>query len=112
MRAPSSIHCLVVGVCICLSQLLGEDSKRTAMLVTCLQVEQSTINSAREWCLPRRWVTSWDGYWLAISSVSNYLCVIFDCLFLLCVCVCEIFEVLYVMLDYCFSVNFMKQTSK
>jgi hypothetical protein len=35
---PSSIHCLVVGVFICLSHMLGGASQRTDMLDSCLHV--------------------------------------------------------------------------
>jgi hypothetical protein len=48
---PSTIHCLAVGVCICLNQLLGRSSQR-------------------DWCLPMGWISSWASYWLAITSVS------------------------------------------
>ena len=35
-EAPSSIHCLAVGLCILLSQMLGGASQKTAMLDSCL----------------------------------------------------------------------------
>jgi hypothetical protein len=46
-KPPSSIHCLTVGLCICLSQLLCEASQKRAMLVCCLQALQNIINSVR-----------------------------------------------------------------
>ena len=69
-KSPSSVHCLAVGLCICCSQLLGGVSQRTVMLGSCLQAQQSIINSVRDWCLPMGWVSSWAGHWLAIPSAS------------------------------------------
>jgi hypothetical protein len=59
---------MAVGVCICLSWLLGGASQRT--LSSCLYSYQCIINSVRDWCLPTGWVSSWASYWLAIPSVS------------------------------------------
>jgi hypothetical protein len=45
--------CLMfVDVCICLSQLLGRASQRTALLGSCLQAQHSIINSVTHLCLP------------------------------------------------------------
>lgn len=68
--SPSTIHCLAVGVCMCLSLLLGGASQRSAILGFCPQVEQSFINSVGEWCLHMGCVPSWVCYWLTIPSVS------------------------------------------
>ena len=67
-ESPSSIHSLAVGFCICLSQLVGGASQRSTC--SCLQVQQSIINSVRDWSFPMRWVSSWAGYWLANPSIS------------------------------------------
>jgi hypothetical protein len=64
------LHPLAVGVCIWLNQLLGGASQRTAMIVSCQQVQQIIINSVWGWCLPMGWVSSWTGYWLTIPLVS------------------------------------------
>jgi hypothetical protein len=40
---PTSVQCFSVGVCICLSQLLGGASQRAAMLGSCLQATHSII---------------------------------------------------------------------
>ena len=52
---PCFIHCLAVGVCICLSQLLGEVSQRLAFLDSCMQANKNIINNVRDWCLPMGW---------------------------------------------------------
>jgi hypothetical protein len=45
---PTSIS-LAVSICVCLSQLLGRASQRTAMLGSCLQVQHSISNSVKDW---------------------------------------------------------------
>jgi hypothetical protein len=35
-ESPSSIHCMAMGVCVCLSQMLDEASQRTTMLYSYL----------------------------------------------------------------------------
>jgi hypothetical protein len=47
--SPSSAWCLAVGVCICLHLLPDEASQGTVMLGSCLQAQQSVINSVRGW---------------------------------------------------------------
>jgi hypothetical protein len=56
--------------CICLSQLLGGTSQRTAKLGSGLRAKQRIINSVRDWCLSMERVFSWAGYCLVIPSVS------------------------------------------
>jgi hypothetical protein len=41
------------------------------MLCSCLQAEQSIINSVRGWLSPTEWVSSWASHWLTIPSVSS-----------------------------------------
>ena len=60
---------MAVGVCICLSQLLGGASQRTAMLDSyCKHNRLSLVVSGMGAAMG--WVSSWAGYWLAILSVS------------------------------------------
>ena len=62
---------LPVGLCICHRLLLGEASQETVMLGSCLQAEQSIINSVRAWLSHMGWVSSWGSHWLADSSVCD-----------------------------------------
>ena len=55
---PTWVQWLAVSICICLCQLLGRASQRTAMLGSCLQVQHSISNSIRVWCLPMGWISS------------------------------------------------------
>ena len=55
---PNLHQMFSVALCICLSQLLGEASKRTTMLASFLQAQQSMINSVKDWCLPMLTVPS------------------------------------------------------
>jgi hypothetical protein len=44
----SSVPCLPLHICACLSQLLGRDSQRTAILGSCPQVQHSISNRVRD----------------------------------------------------------------
>ena len=57
-------------LCVSFQWLLGGASQKTVMLGSCLQAQQSIINSVRGWCLPMEWNSIWGSHFLAIPSVS------------------------------------------
>jgi hypothetical protein len=49
--------------------LLDEASQEAVILGSCLQSQQSMINSVRDWLSPVPWVSSWPSHWWTIHSL-------------------------------------------
>jgi hypothetical protein len=77
-RLPSSAQYL--GLYICFHQLLNEDSQKTVMLGSCLQAQQSIINSINRLfgSLPHGIGLGWASHWLAFPT--NYAPSLYPCI--------------------------------
>lgn len=67
--SSTSVQCLSVDICICLSHLLGRASQRAVMLGSCLQAQHSIINSVRDWCLLMGWASQLVGHPFCLCSI-------------------------------------------
>jgi hypothetical protein len=72
-RSPTFVQCVAVGICICISQLLGRASQRTTMLAPVCKHNITSVIMLGFGACP------WDGFqvgWLLVSH-SLSLCSIF-----------------------------------